>query len=114
MATVYEINKGVNRSIEFKGIKAQYITYLAIGMVLLLIVFAVLYALGVGIYYCLAIVLPVAVALIVFVQHFSKTYGEYGLSRRIAGRRLPSSIRSRSRAVFTTLQQPDHATIENH
>ena len=41
--SIYQINKGINQSIEFKGLKAQYIWYLAGGLVILLIVFAVLY-----------------------------------------------------------------------
>lgn len=109
MATIYDINKGVNRSIEFKGIKAQYISYLAVGMVLLLLLFATLYAIGVGIYYCLAIVLPVAVGLIMSVQHLSKAYGQHGLTKRMAGRRVPASVQSRSRQLFTTLKTPNHA-----
>jgi hypothetical protein len=28
MSAVYQINKGVNRSLEFKGIKGSYILYL--------------------------------------------------------------------------------------
>ncbi|HMT97439.1 MAG TPA: DUF4133 domain-containing protein, partial [Ferruginibacter sp.] len=30
--SVYQINKGINRSIEFKGLKAQYIWYLGGGL----------------------------------------------------------------------------------
>ena len=41
--SVYRINKGINRSIEFKGLKAQYIWYLGGGVVALLIVFAAMY-----------------------------------------------------------------------
>ena len=33
MATVYYINKGINKPIVFKGLKAQYIGYLAVGLV---------------------------------------------------------------------------------
>ncbi|MBD0288989.1 MAG: DUF4133 domain-containing protein, partial [Flavisolibacter sp.] len=41
MATsVYQINKGINKPIEFKGFKAQYIWYLGGGLVALLILFA--------------------------------------------------------------------------
>jgi hypothetical protein len=44
MATsVYRINKGINKPIEFKGLKAQYIGYLAAGLVLPLVMFAVMY-----------------------------------------------------------------------
>ena len=109
MATVYEINKGINRSIEFKGIKAQYITWLAIGMVLLLIVFATLYACGLSIYLCLGIIVPAAAALIGVVQHISRTYGQHGLVKRIAARRLPSSVQCHSRRPFISLKSPNNA-----
>jgi hypothetical protein len=43
MATsVYQINKGINKPIEFKGLKAQYIWYLCGGLVALLILFAIM------------------------------------------------------------------------
>jgi hypothetical protein len=32
MNSVYKINKGINKPIEFKGLKAQYIGYLGIGI----------------------------------------------------------------------------------
>ena len=40
---MYQINKGINKPIEFKGLKAQYIGYLAVGLVILLIGFAIMY-----------------------------------------------------------------------
>lgn len=43
---------------EFKGIKAQYIIYLAIGLVALLLLFAILFIAGLNTYLCLCIVLP--------------------------------------------------------
>jgi hypothetical protein len=55
MATVYHINKGINKPIVFKGLKAQYIAYLAVALVLLLILFAILYICGLSMY----IILPV-------------------------------------------------------
>jgi Domain of unknown function (DUF4133) len=110
MATVYDINKGINRSIEFKGVKAQYITYLAIGLVLVLVLFAIMYACGTNIYICLGIIIPCALALIGYVQHMSKTYGEHGLVKRMAGRRLPSSLQCRSRKVFTSLKSSTNAS----
>jgi len=56
MSSVYQINKGINKPIEFKGLKAQYIWYLGGGLVILLIVFAVLYICGVNPFICLAII----------------------------------------------------------
>ena len=109
MATVYEINKGVGRSIEFKGIKAQYISYLAVGLVALLLLFAILYISKVKLFYCLAIVLSLGVALVVTIQHLSRTYGAHGLQKKIASGSLPTAIRSKSRTIFISLQADSHA-----
>jgi hypothetical protein len=46
MSSVYNINKGINQPIEFKGLKAQYIWWLCGGLVCLLILFAVTYVSG--------------------------------------------------------------------
>ena len=105
MATVYEINKGIGRSIEFKGIKAQYIIYLAGGLVGLLLLFAILYASGVKLYYCLGVVAPTGFALVMGVQRYSRKYGEHGLLKQFASKRLPKAIRSQSRKMFIDLKQ---------
>lgn len=111
MATVYEINKGINRSLEFKGIKAQYIIYLAAGLVILLLVFAILYMLGISIYVCVGIVIPAGTGLFIAVQQYSKKYGEHGLLKKAAQRRLPAYVKSSSRKVFTRLSEK-HETCE--
>ncbi|TDW97100.1 DUF4133 domain-containing protein [Dinghuibacter silviterrae] len=109
MATVYDINKGINRSIEFKGIRAQYIVYLAVGMVILLLLFAILYMTGVNIYICLAIVVPGGGGLVLVIQTMSKKYGEHGLAKQMASRQLPRAIRTRSRRLFINLKDSTHA-----
>jgi hypothetical protein len=108
MATVYQVNKGINRSIEFKGIKAQYIIYLACGMVGLLLAFAILYVIGLNTYLCLGIIIPAAAGLYVAVQHFSKKYGEHGLLNHSARKLLPRCIRATSRKCFTQLSEKDY------
>ena len=45
-SSIYGINKGINKPIEFRGLKAQYIWYLAGGLVGLLVLFAILYISG--------------------------------------------------------------------
>ena len=52
-SSVYQINKGINKPIEFKGLKAQYIWYLGGGLVALLILFAIIYIAGVNMFICL-------------------------------------------------------------
>lgn len=103
MATIYHINKGVSKSPEFKGIKAQYIIYLAGGLVVLLITMAILYATGINMYLVLALIIPAAIALILTVQHLSKKYGEHGLTRRKAANLAPDTIQSQTRKLFTKL-----------
>lgn len=110
MATVYEINKGIGRSVEFKGIKAQYIIYLALGLILLLLLFAILYAVcHLKIYYCLGVVAVGGVGFVTTIQRLSRTYGENGLQKRMASAKLPKAVRSRSRRIFIQINQEDHA-----
>lgn len=105
MSAKYEINKGINRPIEFKGIKAQYIIYLALGLVVLLFIFAILYVLGAGLYICLGIIIPTGLGLYLTVQNYSNKYGANGLTKKSAASRLPSSIRATSRKYFIQLHK---------
>jgi len=103
MASVYQINKGINKPIVFKGLKAQYIAYLAVGLVLLLITFAVLYICGVKLYIILPLVLGLGGGLFFAVIRLSHRYGEHGLSKYFAKKQLPAYIRFSSRRLFTQL-----------
>lgn len=102
--SVYQINKGINQSIEFKGLKAQYIWYLGGGVVALLIVFAVMYFIGMPAYVCVGIILVAGVFLVVKIYRMSNKYGEHGLMKVLAGKQVPGLIRSRSRRVFIELK----------
>lgn len=96
-SSVYKINKGINKPIEFKGLKAQYIAYLAIGLIGLLILFAALYIIGVNMFVCLALTLTLGVLLFMTVYRMSDKYGQYGLLKKMAKRSLPDFIKSTSR-----------------
>ena len=104
MATsVYKINKGINKPIEFKGLKAQYIAYLAVGLIALLILFAILYIAGVNMFACLALVSILGTVLFMSVYHMSDKYGQYGLLKKLAIRSIPDSILGTTRKLFTEL-----------
>jgi hypothetical protein len=94
--SVYQINKGINKSIEFKGLKAQYIWYLGGGLVGLLIIFAVIYIMGVNIFLCLALIVSGGSGLFMYVYKMSRTYGEHGLMKKIARKAVPKVIKSYS------------------
>jgi O-antigen/teichoic acid export membrane protein len=105
MNSVYQINKGINKQIEFKGLKAQYIAYLAVGLVLLLILFAVLYITGVNMYICLFVVGMLGTMLYTWVTKFSRKYGRYGLMKKAAKKGVPAYVRFHSRKIFSGLQK---------
>lgn len=98
--SVYSINKGINQSIEFKGLKAQYIWYLGGGVVALLIVFAVLYFIGLPSLVCLGIIGATGTFLVMKLYSMSNRYGEHGLMKALARKQVPKAIRSRSRKMF--------------
>lgn len=93
----YNINKGVNRPLEFKGLKAQYIAYLAAGLLALLLLFAILYFIGLPTVVCLLVIISSGTALFVFVMRYSSKYGEHGLMKEAARRKTPNCLRSRKK-----------------
>jgi hypothetical protein len=100
MSSVYQINKGINKSIEFKGLKAQYIWWLAGGMMVVLILFAILFSLGCNSYICAAFAVLAGAGIFVGVYHLSDTYGEFGMLKKVAGGSIPKHVISRSRKIF--------------
>lgn len=104
MSSVYHINKGVSKPIVFKGLKGQYIAYLAVGLVLLLLLFVLGYILGVPVFFLLPLVLVLGSGLFFSVFRLSHRFGEHGLMKYFAKRGLPSRIVFRSRRVFTGLK----------
>lgn len=105
MSSVYAINKGINRPIVFKGLKAQYIWYLAGGLIALLVVFAILYISGVNSYICLAVIIVLGGVLLGYVYKLSHEYGQYGLMKKLAKRSIPTVIKTYSRKEFTLLKK---------
>ncbi|WP_215222669.1 DUF4133 domain-containing protein [Echinicola shivajiensis] len=102
------INKGVNRPISFKGLQAQYILYLGIGLLVLLLVFAIAYVLGISFWIAgigcgfLAYLLAEGVA------GMNKKYGEHGMKKRMAHRRVPMGLKVRDRGFVRKLKQKEN------
>lgn len=105
MNSVYKINKGINKPIEFKGLKAQYIGYLGIGVILLLIIFAVLYISGINMFVCLGLILLLGTLLFMGIYKLSDTYGQHGLLKKLARRNIPVSLTGRTRKIFIHLKK---------
>lgn len=103
---IYHINKGINRPIEFRGLKGQYVGYLAVCIVGTLVGFGVLYACGISLYICTPSALGLGGWVIARVFRMSKRYGQYGLMKHGAKRRMPTALLSRSRKIFIHLYRP--------
>jgi len=103
MSSIYHINKGINKPIEFKGLRAQYIAYLAVGLVSLLVGFAVLYICGVNLWVIMPLIIGLGTGLFFIVFRLSHKYGEHGLVKYFAKKQLPQSLKFRSRRLFIHL-----------
>ncbi len=98
--SVYPINRSINKPVEFKGLKAQYIWYLGGGLVILLIFFAVIYICGVNVFISLALVTSLTVALFMYIYKLSRNYGEHGLMKKIARKAIPKVIKNYSTTLL--------------
>ncbi|WP_307774286.1 MULTISPECIES: DUF4133 domain-containing protein [Flavobacterium] len=103
MNSVYQINKGINQSIEFKGLKAQYIWYLGGGVVGLIILFAVLFIIGVPSIICVVLIGSAGGFLVFKIYRMSNQYGEYGMMKALASRQVPKCVKVCSRGIFIKL-----------
>lgn len=93
MSSVYQINKGVNECMVFKGLKAQWIWWLGIGLLLLLLLFVMLYLAGVSVFLCLPFILILGSLLFWYVSTMSHRFGEHGLMKKMAGKSVPRWIK---------------------
>ena len=97
---IYIINKGVNRPIEFRGLKAQYIWWLGGGIAGIVLLFAILYMSGVNPFVCLGIAGLAGLGLFQQVYRMSRRYGQYGLMKKRAAHLIPRRIIMRTRKIF--------------
>ncbi|MFH7001571.1 MULTISPECIES: DUF4133 domain-containing protein [Flavobacterium] len=88
----YSINKGIGRTVEFRGLKAQYLFIFAGGLLGMLILVMILYMAGTSSYIC--IFLGAGGASLIVWQTFSlnRKYGEHGLMKMGAKKRHPRYI----------------------
>lgn len=90
----YPSNRGVGASLEFCGLKGQYI-YLAIGAFLILFVLAVVLS-NTSIPVLLVIMLVIGTGTLLFggLIKLSQRFGRHGLMKLLAMKRLPVYVRN--------------------
>lgn len=91
----YNINKGIGRTVEFKGLKAQYLFIFAGGLLAVLLLVMILYMANVSSYLCLFIGMLSASLIIWKTFALNSKYGEHGLMKRGAKAKHPQYIINR-------------------
>mgnify|MGYP001045226749 CR=1 FL=1 len=98
----YNINKGIGKSVEFKGLKAQYLFIFAGGLLAVFIVFVVMYMAGVDQWICIGFGIITASVLVWLTFNLNTKYREHGLMKLLAKRHHPRFLinRRNSRRLF--------------
>ena len=102
--SIYSINKGIGKSIEFRGLRAQYIWYFGGMVVALMLLFATLYIAGSGMILSLGLTGGLGALGGASLFRLSQRYGEHGRMKAMAKKRVPKTLRSYSRKFFQGLE----------
>lgn len=93
----YSINKGIGRSVEYKGLKAQYLFIFAGGLIVVFVLFVVMYIIGISQWVCIGFGVIAASLLVWLTFHLNAKYGQYGLMKLAATKYHPRYIINRLR-----------------
>lgn len=91
----YNINKGIGKSVEFKGLKAQYLFIFAGGLLSVFVLFVILYMIGIDQWICIGFGVIAASALVWLTFNLNAKYGENGLMKLMAKRQHPRYLINR-------------------
>lgn len=105
----YSINKGIGGSVEFKGLKAQYLFVFAGGLLAIFVLFVIMYMAGVGQWFCIGFGVVAASVLVWQVFTLNAKYGEYGLMKLAATKSHPLYIINRRKIsrLFTVKKKEE-------
>lgn len=93
----YSVNKGIGRTVEYKGLKAQYLFIFAGGLIADFIMFVILYMCGVRQGVCIVFGVVSASVLVWYTFHLNGKYGRYGLMKLTSVKYRPRYIINRQR-----------------
>lgn len=91
----YNINKGIGKSVEFKGLKAQYIFIFAAGLLAVFVVFVIMYMIGIDQWVCIGFGVIAASVLVWMTFNLNAKYGEHGLMKLMAVKQHPRYLINR-------------------
>jgi hypothetical protein len=91
----YMINKGIGKSVEFQGLKSQYLFIFAGGLLAVFIIFVVMFMAGISQWVCIGFGIIAASVLVWLTFLLNARYGEYGLMKLLARRQHPRYLINR-------------------
>ena len=91
----FEINKGIGRNVEFKGLESQYLFVFAAGLLAVFVVFVILYMAGVNQWVCIGFGVTAATLLVWLTFRLNAKYGTHGLMKATARKRHPRYVLNR-------------------
>ena len=106
----YKINRGIGRTVEFKGLKAQYLFIFAGGLLGTLILVMILYMAGVNSYACLFLGIGGASLIVWQTFALNKRYGEHGLMKIGARKKHPRYIICR-KSIHRYIKKTSKSTV---
>ena len=91
----FELNKGIGKSAEFKGLKAQYLFLFAAGLLAVFVVFIILYMVGINQWICIGFGVVTASVLVWATFALNEKYGEHGQMKLLSSRQHPRFLINR-------------------
>ena len=91
----FEINRGIGRNVEFKGLESQYLFIFAGGLLAVFVVFVILYMAGIDQWVCIGFGTGAATLTVWLTFRLNAKYGTHGLMKAAAKRRHPRFILNR-------------------
>ena len=101
----FNINKGIGQSVEFKGLKAQYLFIFAGGLLAVFVLFVILYLAGINQWVCFGLGVSSASLLVWQTFALNRRYGEHGLMKRMANRQHPRFLINRRKPYLIIKNQ---------
>lgn len=102
----FEMNRGIGRNVEFKGLESQYLFVFAGGLLAVFVVFVIMYMAGVNQWVCIGFGVTAALSLVWLTFRLNDKYGTRGLMKVAANKQHP-------RYVLNRLKIPRLFTIKN-
>ena len=93
----YPINKGIGKTVEFKGLKSQYLFLFAGGLLTIFVLFVILFMTGIGQWFCIGFGVIASSVLVWQTFAMNHKYGEHGLMKLSAVKSHPKYLLNRIR-----------------